>query len=273
MRHALLALAVAFSAAPAQALVSVSCDSLSQVDPDGPGDPIVDDESSDAGSCTTSIVTGAAAVNSEGEAGIGSFLARAEANILDGAVDDADTFTRVQFRDTITVDSPGLTGQFVTVKAEAAVSGVLDVTGIGEATARLDVITSPGGISEVFREQCILGVSCFDSFEPYPRIVQGAYEVSFDIRVGTATILGLSLTTGAGRSSSLLSDPGSALSDFSGGGSLAWSGITSVEQNGTPVPYTVTSESGTDWTQPVPEPGATAAALAALLALWAKHHR
>lgn len=61
--------------------------------------------------------------------------------------------------------------------------------------------------------------------------------------------------------------PGSALSNFGGAGGIAWGGISEVTHQGAPVEYSITSESGTDWTQPVPEPDAAAAGLAAAIAL------
>jgi MYXO-CTERM domain-containing protein len=69
------------------------------------------------------------------------------------------------------------------------------------------------------------------------------------------------------RGSSLTTDPGTALADFSGRSTVAWQGFDELTQGGTPIPFTVTSESGTDWTQPVPEPGAWLAGAVALLAL------
>lgn len=263
----LLLLPLGIAAPDSGAIVSTPCESFSSFDPDGPTEPIVD-QSDTPGSCASSVDSGSVFLNSDGEAGVGFFLARAEYNRVDDApIDDAVTFTRTQFRDTIVLDSPGLAGQFVTIHAAAFLDGVIDVTGTGRASVRLDVLSNPGGSSMLVFQECRVGMSCFGSFDPYPRVVSEAVDVSFNVQVGASVTFGLSLTASAGHGGSLSAAAGSGLSEFGAGGTVGWGGITAVRHEGDAVPFTITSESGTDWTQPVPEPHGGLAGPGALLAL------
>jgi hypothetical protein len=269
-RLLLIAPALALAPPPAAALVSATCDTFSSFDADGPGAPIVDSMMG-PGSCASSVNEAPVSLNGDADADVGAFSARAE-YVRTGTdpIDDASTYGRAQFRDTIVLSSPGLEGQSVTIRALAFVNGVLDVTGTGEAGVGLGILVSPGGSSQLLFEECRIGVACFGSFDPYPRFVSEVVEVSFDVVVGGSVTFGLSLTASAGHSGILIDAPGSALSSFGAAGDVGWGGISGVEQDGTPVPsFTITSESGTDWTQPVPEPGAASSAAAAALALGA----
>jgi hypothetical protein len=262
------AILLAFSSFPADAVVSTSCDSQAFYDDASLTEPLLDEEET-TGGCSAFVGGAQASLSSDGEADFGFFLSRAEATIFAGPrPDQAYGSNTVQFRDEITVDAPGFTGQTATVRGQAFLSGVIDVVGTGEADVILNVITQPGSISQVVREECrAFATACFDSFDPYPRIVSGSYDVSFNVVLGNQRTFGLSLTTSASRASILTDDAGAALVEFGGGGSVTWGGITGVEVGGNPVGgYTVESASGTDWTQPVPEPAAGAATIATGLA-------
>lgn len=254
------------AALPGSAAVTTSSECYASYDPDGPSLPQIDSETTE-GSCAASIVGGSAALNSDGEAGVGFLLARSEANIFDAPrPEDATTYAEVGFRDSIVVTSPGRSG-VVTVRGQIFFDGLLDVTGVGVAGMRLRMVATPGSGGQVFLEECSLSSLCFGAFGNYPRIFSEARDVQVNLTLGTTVTFGFVVDTSASRGGSLLDDPGSALVSFGGGGSVAWAGITSVEQSGVPIDYEITSESGTDWTQPVPEPGSLASALAASAAI------
>jgi len=126
------------------------------------------------------------------------------------------------------------------------------------------MVATPGSGGQVFLEECSLGSLCFGSYGSYPRVFSDARNVQVNLTLGNTVTFGFVVDTSAGRGGNLVDDPGSALMSFGGGGSVSWAGITSVEQGGVPIDYEITSESGTDWTQPVPAPGAAASALGAL---------
>jgi hypothetical protein len=268
---AALVLAMLGFAPAASAVVTTTCNSESLYDPKLE-EPVSDQEST-TGSCTSSLVGEFAALNGDGDADVGFLRSRSEANILQGPnpfqkpIDNASTDTTAQFVDTITVTADGFTG-LVTLHATVAVSGFVDVVGNAQAGVASNVIA--GSISQVISEGCTSnpGDPCFGSVDPFPRIVSEVVDASFTVVLGQATFFGLSLSTTAAHGDSLTGDPGSATVDFGGAGDFAWQGISSAEQGGTPIPdYSISSESGTDWTQPVPEPAALPATTAAVLAI------
>ena len=254
------------AALPSEGAVTTTSECYASYDPDAPSLPQIDIETT-AGSCAASIAGGAASLNSDGEAGVGYLLARSEANLFDAPrPEDASTYAQVGFRDSIVVTSPGRSG-VVTVRGQIFFDGLLDVTGVGEAGVRLRMVATPGSGGQVFLEECTLNSLCFGAFGSYPRIFSEARDVQVNLTLGTTVTFGFVVDTSASRGGSLVDDPGSALVSFGGGGSVSWAGITSVEQSGVPIDYEITSESGTDWTQPVPEPAAAASGLGALAAI------
>lgn len=243
------------------AVVAIECTAYASFDAVGlPLPEIVVDTTTDT--CTAALSPSPVAMNSDGAGDLGFLLARAEyTRVGEIAIDDADTFAQTSFRDTIVVNSPGLAGQTVTIHATAFLNGVIDVTGTGEAAVTL--IASPGG--QLVFETCDPTSLCFGSFG-YPRIVSEEVEVNLNAQVGASSSLKLTLTASGGNSGSGTA-PGTALSDFGGAGGITWGGISEVTHQGAPVEYTITSESGTDWTQPVPEPDAVVAGLGAAVAI------
>lgn len=254
------------AALPGTAAVTTPTECYASYDPDGPAFPQIDSENAQ-GSCTASIIGEAAALNSDGEAGVGYVFARSEANIFDAPrPDGATTYAAVGFRDSIVVTSPGRSG-VVTVRGQIFLDGVLDVTGVGQAGMRLRMIATPGSGGQVFLEECNLDSLCFGEYGNYPRIFSETRDVQVNVTLGNTVTFGFVIDTSAERGGSLVDDPGSALVSFGGGGSISWAGITSVEQEGVPIDYEVSSESGTDWTQPVPEPASIASGLGAIAAI------
>lgn len=243
------------------AVVAIECTAYASFDAAGVVLPeIVVDTTTDT--CTASLAPEPVSLNSDGTGDLGILLARAEyTRIGELPIEDADTFAQTSFRDTIVVNSPDLAGQTVTIHAIAFLNGVIDVSGTGEAAVML--VASPGG--QLVFESCDPTSLCFGSFGNYPRIVSEVVDVDINAQVGASSSLKLTLTASGGNSGAG-NAPGSALSDFGGAGGITWGGITEVTYQGDPVAYTITSESGTDWTQPVPEPGAVAG-LAAAVAL------
>ena len=99
----------------------------------------------------------------------------------------------------------------------------------------------------------------------------GTYTVTVPFFFGTAEGMSVNLTAGA---ADMQPFGGSASDDLSH--SVYWGGISDVTANGVPVSsFTVTSDSGTDWSQSfvpvqtaVPEPGTRALLFGALGAVW-----
>lgn len=235
------------------AVVAIECTAYASFDAAG-GDPpqIVVDTTSD--SCTASLSPSPVSLNSDGSGDLGILLARSEyARAGEIPIDDADTFAQTSFRDTIVVNAPELTGQTVTIHAVALLNGVIDVAGTGQAG--LTLVASPGG--QLIFESCSETSLCFGSVGGYPRVVSEVVDFGINVQVGASSSLKLTLTASSGNGGAVTA-PGSALSDFGGDGGLTWGGISEVTYQGEPIAYTITSESGTDWTQPVPEPGAVA---------------
>ena len=149
-----------------------------------PSLPQIDTETT-AGRCAASIAGGSAALNSDGEAGVGYLLARSEANLFDAPrPEDASTYAQVGFRDSIVVTSPGRSG-VVTVRGQIFFDGLLDVTGVGEAGMRLRMIATSGSVGQVFLEECPLYSLCFGAYGNYPRIFSEARDVHVTLTLGS----------------------------------------------------------------------------------------
>jgi hypothetical protein len=264
---ALLSAVTAFGASPARA-VTTSCQANATYDPDGPPSTISDVEDT-TGSCTASIAQSPMFLGADGEAGVGFMQSRAEMTRLEGAIDDAYVFTRTSFGDRITVTSEGHSG-IAFLHATLFLSGVIDLLGNGEAGVRL-MLGSSDVVSETCRSPILL--SCFGSTDPYPRFVSGFYEGELSVELSSAQDFTISLIAFAGYGGSLANDASVALSDFGGGGDVQFLGFDELTQSGAPIPFTIASQSGIDWTQPVPEPGAAVSAIGALLALASRARR
>jgi hypothetical protein len=140
---------------------------------------------------------------------------------------------------------------------------MIDATGAAGASVRFDTLL-PGALSTELFLECFGGPPGFCNSNPglllTPVFFDQVFVFTFNIRVGVEETLGLRLST----SVRLAAFTGSGSADALFGSTLGWNGIHSVKLQGNPVDFTLTSETGIDWTQPqtgVPEP-ATAALLA-----------
>ena len=97
--------------------------------------------------------------------------------------------------------------------------------------------------------QCGGGGVCNGQFPP--TFFAESLPMDFSVRFGEPSMFAVQLVTTIGRNT-ISTAPGTADLDF--GSTATWSGIQEVTLGGKPVPFTVVSESGTDWTLPVPEP-------------------
>lgn len=89
------------------------------------------------------------------------------------------------------------------------------------------------------------------NYDPYNQTVNQVVSFTTDITLGSPFELGIFARALAGNASATGGAPyavSEATVDFSN--TISWSGISSVTMNGTPVPYTLSSTSGIDWTQP-----------------------
>ena len=125
----------------------------------------------------------------------------------------------------------------------------------GEASALLNVVTAFSS-SQLFFADCLPNSLCAGMF-PYPAVVGESIDFTFNVQFGQTGLLGVSLATTASRPAVTA---GAGFADAVFANTLGWGGIQEVTYQGSPVPFTVTSESGFDYTQAVPEPGAARAA-------------
>src|SRR6188768_3905985 len=96
--------------APVHAAVTAGCDGTAYYQQAVFDEPTVDTANQNGG-CGVAVEGAHGSLAADGEASTGAFLARAEATILAGPrPQQAYTFVRVSFGDTITVDSPGRAG-------------------------------------------------------------------------------------------------------------------------------------------------------------------
>lgn len=248
---------------PVGAIATTSCDTFAVVQLPGM-DEVRQDDSGPA-ACASGASDVIAFLNATSGASFGSLFASAEGTYLAGDTDRAEARGYAEFRDTITVTSPGLEGQTGELVASLRVSGFIDLTGSGTGAARVIAI-EPSGPDEGFLADCTAGDPTGCLGQPYPAFFDEFVPVVFSVQFGVPGTIGATLASQVNRNS-ISTDPGSA--DVNFGSTVTWGGIDEVTFQGAPVPFTVTSESGTDYAEAVPEPGQAALALAGAFGLWA----
>ena len=181
------------------------------------------------------------------------------------------------YQDLVTINVPGVaSGTLVSVLAGFDIPGALIATG--------DCGISCGGFWD---GQLSLG----SGFEVSGGVTPagptgsqlGAYSHAFLVLTGTPTALDVQLTGTAAGAHNGYGFPtycpcGTGTDSLAN--SMYWTGISSVTLNGQQVPFTVTSASGTDWSQSfvpaassVPEPGTRALTAAVLGVAWVTWRR
>jgi hypothetical protein len=233
---------------PVQAATQLSCRSSARFDPAGPAG-VVEDLADTAGSCSSHVTGDVATLDAAGEADFGVLHATASGSFLDGAAELALASTAVQFRDQLEVDSDGLAGEIGVVHASVHLAGVLDIGMAGEASALLNVNTAFAS-SQLFFADCLPNSPCAGMF-PYPAVIGESIDFAFNVQFGQTGLLGVSLTTTASRPAVAT---GAGFADAVFENTLTWGGIQQVTYQGSPVAFTVSSESGFDYAAAVPEP-------------------
>jgi len=234
---------------PAPSVAAPRCEVFVQIEVPGGEDPVNESSVTDS-ACTASGQLGPAFLIGDGGADYGALHARSEGTFLDGeTTNHTTTYTRVEFRDTITLDSPGLAGQIGQIHAAVFLDGFIDVTGSASGSLRVDQL-SPSGSSILKLVDCYGGGAVCNGQLP-PTFFAESLPIDFNVTFGEPATFAVQLTTIVARNT-ISTDPGTADVDF--GSTATWSGIEEVTVGGNPVPFTVVSESGTDWALPVPEP-------------------
>jgi hypothetical protein len=188
------------------------------------------------------------------------------------------------WNETLNISDPTLNGQPGFMLVDILVNGTLqaagfagsagfDVTGYKDHT-QLNIYNGAGayfnkgnsdGIS-TDRQAAVWGVATYGyEWNFASRTVNDAITLAVPITYGQSFTLGIYAYASAGmRSASGVPGNSSTSLDFSH--TLTWGGIPAVFYNGTPVTdYTLTSGTGIDWTQPVPEPATLALLLAGVI--------
>jgi hypothetical protein len=245
-----LAFAALFAISNREAAAAPRCQATVMIEVPGE-QPVNESDVTDAG-CTIFGDSGPASMSGDGEADYGTLRAHSEATFLEGGADTTVSFVRVEWRDDVTVDSPGHTGEIGLVEGAVFLEGFIDLTGSANGTLGVDFASSRGS-SSAKQVQCFGDAPCEGQL--LPRFYAESVPIGFSVRFGEPGFFLVGLMTNIGRNS-ISTAPGTADLDFSS--TATWSGIQQVTIGGSPVPFTITSESGTDWTKPVPEPGAAA---------------
>lgn len=156
---------------------------------------------------------------------------------------------------TLTPANPAHVGQNVVLSFGLHLDGVLDGVPSGNSYTRIGVQvwlndgTAPNGSFRVQGQ----GQGGF----PFHQVINQDLLFSVTVKLGTPFELGLFARASAGVAGAGPNWISEASSDFAS--TLTWGGIQSVTLGGQAVAYSVSSQSGIDWSQPyapVPEPGA-----------------
>jgi hypothetical protein len=187
----------------------------------------------------------------------------------------ADVTGEASWSDTVTIDSPGLTGQSGTFRATMFLTLIEGVeTNLGSALSafsdvvyRMEVVTNGTGwgyFGEIGIFESTMGVEIRDQGDPPGQFVTGdlgfIFGTPFDLDIESRIVIEASVNGGDGTAIT------SAVAN------VVWLGFDEVRltSGGALVTdYTLTSGTGEDWSQPLPEPGSfgLAAGLVALAGL------
>lgn len=160
---------------------------------------------------------------------------------------------------TLTPLNPALNGQIAYFEFLVRVTGTMTVTNTANASTGISLIAlrDDGFFGGAWAEKAFGvfgGPATTRTIDQVGKLWVGA-------PLGTPFELGLFAVASSSGGSSL-PGPNEASADFV----VTWQGISQVSLNGTPVAYSLTSQSGIDWSQavttPVPEPGSALLMLA-----------
>jgi hypothetical protein len=214
---------------------------------------------------TDAIPNASAAAASQGELGFGHFRGWSTADsVLQGGLYNVGTighsFVQGLSTDSILINpvNPVPPGTRATVTFQVSISGQVSATNTGTNvwvpanscwgfSAYTSTSTTSGSVS-----------GCYVANSGYSGDSLGTHTLSFDVELGTQSVLMLNydtsselryymadLTIGEGHTKALF------------GSTFLWGGISQVlDASGNPISFTLTSESGTDWTQPAAVPPA-----------------
>jgi len=215
-----------------------------------------------------------AEAGANGEIGFGYFRGGASADAAADPNSLAESFSLVQAASddwiTIVPANPGLIDTLGTVSASVLADGSIDATNSGTAPPPYPASASWSFLAYTDTGQ--LQGSAGGSFFAGQGLIgdaPGALVVSFNLKLGKLSRMTLVYE--------LRAETRYRFSDFPGGvahgdalfeNTFLWNGIIDVrDAQGQPIAYTLTSKSGVDWTQPVPEPAPGVAGLAAFAGL------
>ncbi|RYG23430.1 PEP-CTERM sorting domain-containing protein [bacterium] len=183
--------------------------------------------------------------------------------------------------DTLTINSAGLTGTAGRLVYTLDVEGMLKSTGFSGASRiqileykdkqmvpRDSVFDSSNDPLEVSTDRQMVVYGVASDFSNEHRTIDKTVTFTVPFTYGTPFELGIFANAVAGaRSSSGVGGISTAEIDFKN--TILWNGISSVlDPSGQGVSdFSIVSASGTDWTQPVPEPGTMAALTLGVAAL------
>ncbi|WP_374661166.1 hypothetical protein [Inhella sp.] len=173
--------------------------------------------------------------------------------------------TTAGWTDTWTLNpvNPALIGQDVVLSFSLHLDGMLDGVPSGNSYTRIGVQVwkDDGSVpGQSFRVQG-QGQGGF----PFHQDIDQDLNFSVTVKLGTPFELGVFTRASAGTAGAGPNWMSEATSDFAS--TMTWGGVQSLTLAGNPVAFTLSSQSGIDWTQPfapVPEPGVAALMLLGL---------
>jgi hypothetical protein len=183
------------------------------------------------------------------------------------------------FTDMLTIDAPGLAGTSGTLVAQVLFDGFLDADASGESLPFVSFSEAGAGLDFRMGSSSLMQRTrtCSTTVGNGPACLFGdpfGVQTFGPIAFTFGQPFPLSVSASAATFSRTVSS-GSTLADADLRFTVEWRGIQSVSDALGDVPnFTVTSDSGVDWAQPVPEPEAARLAFAALMTLlWIRARR